>query len=579
MRKLYFALSLFTISLGLNAQVCQVAATKDLGACQNDSTIISVNAWTTLPVNPIVPLNYCIANINMNGEADISRIRFGAINNASNCMDLSGTQGMAMGDPGRIADYTASNVPVATFQAGSSHVLEIENAPCNWYGTYSIFAHIDFNHDGNFSGADETVLQKSLIFQNSSSHRSIAELIQIPSTAMSGPTRMRISSLFGNFTNTMGCGTALCGEVEDYFINIDNQSYTYTWSPSTGLNTSNGQFVKAKPNVTTTYTITAMSANGDVGSTTITIVPSGDGLLATATTDPANCHDGTGSISLNVINASTTNYTYSWYPQGIVSSTTATAQNLVPGTYGVLVTDDLGCKDSVVATLVNPLPIQTSAQMIPVQCFSGADGSISLSSSGGTPNFSYEYNGQTLNGNVVNNLAAGTYVIRTIDNQLCESIDTFTITQPPFLQLTAYGGINAAQAYISGGTPGYSFLWTPGNYTSSNISGVTPGNYQLTVTDAHNCTATANVKISAALDVKENDLLTFRVYPNPAQTTIQIEAEDPIEYLELFNLQGQQLIQMNGSNNKSIRLDIASLPLGSYLLRLNHHQNQMIHKQ
>jgi len=39
---------------------------------------------------------------------------------------------------------------------------------------------------------------------------------------------------------------------------------------------------------------------------------------------------------------------------------------------------------------------------------------------------------------------------------------------------------------VSGGTSGYSYLWS-NNATTKDISGLTAGTYSLTVTDAHSC--------------------------------------------------------------------------------------------
>src|SRR5262249_44535596 len=47
----------------------------------------------------------------------------------------------------------------------------------------------------------------------------------------------------------------------------------------------------------------------------------------------------------------------------------------------------------------------------------------------------------------------------------------------------------SANVVAAGGTAGYSYLWTPGNYTTSYINNLSAGNYFVTVTDANGCTA------------------------------------------------------------------------------------------
>lgn len=62
--------------------------------------------------------------------------------------------------------------------------------------------------------------------------------------------------------------------------------------------------------------------------------------------------------------------------------------------------------------------------------------------------------------------------------------------------VSCVGGSNGAiSTYVSGGTAPYTYLWTPGNQTTSSINNLTAGNYTVNLTDANGCTdqVTANV--------------------------------------------------------------------------------------
>lgn len=48
---------------------------------------------------------------------------------------------------------------------------------------------------------------------------------------------------------------------------------------------------------------------------------------------------------------------------------------------------------------------------------------------------------------------------------------------------------------VSGGTPGYTYMWTTGA-TTQDVSGLAANTYTVTVTDVNNCTKTTSVTIS-----------------------------------------------------------------------------------
>src|SRR5690606_23351045 len=76
--------------------------------------------------------------------------------------------------------------------------------------------------------------------------------------------------------------------------------------------------------------------------------------------------------------------------------------------------------------------------------------------------------------------------------------------------------INAADGTlsvsVSGGTPPYSYLWSPGGQTTSSISGLSAGSYTVTVTASDGCDATSE----------------FIIYTNGVQYPVPCNTEDPV---------------------------------------------------
>jgi hypothetical protein len=95
--------------------------------------------------------------------------------------------------------------------------------------------------------------------------------------------------------------------------------------------------------------------------------------------------------------------------------------------------------------------------------------------------------------------------VTVTDANLCTTTSTATVTGPasavsvvldsktePVCNGDNDGTINIT---ASGGTPGYTYLWSDGS-TNEDRSGLSPGTYTVTVTDANGCTATLTETIT-----------------------------------------------------------------------------------
>ena len=78
------------------------------------------------------------------------------------------------------------------------------------------------------------------------------------------------------------------------------------------------------------------------------------------------------------------------------------------------------------------------------------------------------------------------------------------------------------------------------------------------------------------IPVKENKKMDLKIYPNPANTNVQIEATFKIVRVELLDLNGQRLKSIT-----SEEIDTSLLSPGLYLLKITddrgrYHQNKLV---
>ena len=187
-------------------------------------------------------------------------------------------------------------------------------------------------------------------------------------------------------------------------------------------------------------------------------------------------------------------YTYSW------SNTPATTQNisgLAPGTYTLTVTDATGAMGVSQPVLIEEPPLLTAtAVATDVSCSGVTDGSIDLTISGGTANYTFSWPGGIPAVEDPSGLAQGTYTVTITDANNCTATATATVGAPTAIGLSnstvtdaACSGANDGGVDItpSGGDGNYTYSWSDGTTTSEDLAGVGAGTYTVTITDGNGC--------------------------------------------------------------------------------------------
>ncbi|HTA26865.1 MAG TPA: PKD domain-containing protein, partial [Bacteroidia bacterium] len=273
-------------------------------------------------------------------------------------------------------------------------------------------------------------------------------------------------------------------------------NYTYVWTPAGGTNATGTGLTAGN------YTVTITDANGCTQTAGIAITE--PPALTANITASANilCNGGSNGSATVTAGGGTPNYTYLWTPVG---GTNTIASGLTAGTYTATVTDANSCSATASVTITEP-PALTANIMasIDVSCFGGTNGTATVTAGGGTIPYTYLWSPSSGTNATGTGMAAGNYTVTVTDNNGCTATASIGITQPTVLAVSitgqtgvnCFGGNNGtATSLASGGTVAYAYVWTPIGGTNAMGTGLSAGNYTITVTDANGCTATNSVII------------------------------------------------------------------------------------
>lgn len=215
-------------------------------------------------------------------------------------------------------------------------------------------------------------------------------------------------------------------------------------------------------------------------------------VIIDAITKHVTCHgfdDGIITLSLNI---DSSKVTISWN----TGENALQISDLFAGNYSVTVTSDEGCKANKSFEVNQPDPLVIESTIENPICYGSTNGLIDVQGNGGTPTYKYVWN-SGLTDHLQTELNAGNYSVTVTDANGCTTNETFVLTQPDSISIsatiqpTSCEGLpsGAIDITVSGGIGSYQYNWSD-FFSQEDRTGLLNGQYAVTVTDQNGCEQT-----------------------------------------------------------------------------------------
>ncbi len=332
----------------------------------------------------------------------------------------------------------------------------------------------------------------------------------------------------GTITATASGGTGILEYSFDGGLNYG------TSSVATGLPANSYDvFVRDENNCTANQTVTV---NAPVATLTI------DNIVSTNITCNG-VNDGTITVTAS---GGTGTLEYS-FDGGTNYGASNTATGLSPNSYDIFVIDENNCTANQTVTITEPVQlIIDNIASTDITCNGANDGTITVTSSGGTGTLEYSFDGGLNYGtaNSATGLSANTYDVFVIDENNCTANQSVTITEPTAIvidniattDITCNGANDGTITVTASGGTGileYSFDGGTNYGTTNTANGLPANNFDVFVRDENNCTANQTVTITEPASLEIDNIATTDVSCNGATDgTITVTASGGTGNLE-----------------------------------------------
>jgi hypothetical protein len=340
------------------------------------------------------------------------------------------------------------------------------------------------------------------------------------------------------------------------------EPYTYSWANNQGTTVALNNIPAG------IFECTVTDASGCIVIISDTLSELSN-LTATSSGTDVLCNNSqTGNLEISATSGVGA-YTYQWLG---TANTNNYVTSVGPGTYTCVVTDNLGCTDTVVTVLAvsNLTSVATASNPL---CNGTNTGSVTVVASGGSAPYAYDWAGSTSSGTVLSGLGEGNYSVVVTDAYGCSTLASASIIEPSAWNVNetvtpaVFGTDGTIDLTVSGASGPYTYSWD-NNSTTQDLNNIDGGTYVVTITDAVGCTYSDSIVVNSIVGLDMNDLNAAQVYPNPSNGSFYISSP-ALKTVMLFNSIGQKIdIEWRSINEGKYQVLTQQLATGSYILEL-----------
>lgn len=240
-----------------------------------------------------------------------------------------------------------------------------------------------------------------------------------------------------------------------------------------------------------------------------------------------------GLISTYVANG-VSDFDITWTGPNNFASDSDVITGLQPGSYTATATTACGNAFTNTWEIAMPQPWSVSTDVVDASCASSANGSASIDVSGATGPYTLTWNGpgiEDAEGEMLDNLLAGTYQISIVDNNDCTYPVTIIVDGATTEDFTIGpdSTICADESLLIYAPPGFDYEWQDGSQNQFfyvQPGDYAPGTYSIIVnaSDDDGCSfadAMILTVFNCTTGIEEGEEASPELYPNPAHDMVQ----------------------------------------------------------